>query len=107
MALLVVTVLPMAIWLLVSRVLPHPLVRWTDLVPGALLVGVGVQAFYQFATWFLAPKLANATQLYGLLGIAATVLSWLYALGRLMIGAVTLNASVLEQRATTSVSPAD
>ena len=74
-------------------------------MPGALLVGIGVQAFYQFATWFLAPKLANATELYGLLGIAATALFWLYILGRLMIGAVTLNASVREQRIATSPLP--
>ena len=104
-AIVVVTAIPFAIWLGISRLLPHPGVPWTDLVPGALLVGIGVQAFYQFATWFLAPKLANATELYGLLGIAATALFWLYILGRLMIGAVTLNASVREQRIATSPLP--
>ena len=43
---------------------------------------------------------------HGLLGIAATVLFWLYVLGRLTIGAATLNASLYENRAATE-PPAD
>jgi uncharacterized BrkB/YihY/UPF0761 family membrane protein len=101
-AFLVSTTIPFALWLAVTSRLPHPGVGWMDLVPGALLVGIGVQAFQQFAILFLAPKLANATQLYGLLGIAATALFWFYILGRLMIGAATLNASLNEQRSATA-----
>lgn len=97
-AFLVSTAIPFALWLVVTGWLPHLGAGWLDLVPGALLVGIGVQAFQQFAVWFLAPKLANATQLYGLLGIAATALFGFYILGRLMIGAATLNASLHEQR---------
>ena len=93
-------------WLVVSSWLPHRGIGWRDLVPGAVLVAIGMQAFYLFATIFLAPKLANATQLYGLLGIAATVLFWLYVLGRLTIGAATLNASLYENRVATE-PPAD
>lgn len=97
-AFVVSTTIPFALWLAVTSRLPHLGAGWMDLVPGALLVGVGVQVLQQVAMLFLAPKLANATQLYGLLGIAATALFSLYVLGRLMIGAATLNASILEQR---------
>lgn len=90
--------IPFGIWLIVSRILPNAATGWRDLVPGALLVGLGVQAFYQIATVILIPRLANATELYGLLGITATALFWLYVLGRMMIGAATLNVSVCEQR---------
>ena len=99
-----VAAIPFGMWLVVSGLLPHAGDDWRGLVPGALLVGIGLQAFYQFATRFLAPKLANATELYGLLGIAATALFWLYLLGRLMIGAATLNASIHEQRITTEAT---
>ena len=97
-AFLVSTTIPFALWLAVTSRLPREGTHWMDLVPGALLVGIGVQAFQQFATWYLAPKLANATQLYGLLGVTATALFWFYLLSRLVIGGATLNASLHEQR---------
>ena len=102
LAFLASTTIPFALWLAVTSRLPHPGVGWAELVPCALLVGIGVQAFQLFATVFLAPKLANATQLYGLLGIVATALFWFYILSRLMIGGVTLNASVREQHLATA-----
>lgn len=103
-AFLVSTAIPFGLWLVVSGWLPHLGAGRLELVPGAVLVGIGVQAFQQFAVWFLAPKLANATQLYGLLGIAATALFGFYILGRLMIGAATLNASLHEQRSAATPS---
>ena len=89
---------PFTIWLLVSRRLPHRTDGWLELVPGAALVAVGVQLLHLFTTYFLGPKLTSATQLYGALGIATTILFWLYIVGRLVIGGATLNASLEEQR---------
>lgn len=60
-----VTAIPFGIWPAVSSQLPRLGVGWKGLIPGALMVGIGAQAFHRFAIWFLAPKLANATQLYG------------------------------------------
>jgi uncharacterized BrkB/YihY/UPF0761 family membrane protein len=104
-AFLVSTSIPCALWLAVSSRLPHAAGGWKHLVPGALLVGTGAQAVQQLATWFLAPKLASATQLYGLLGIVATALFGLYILARLIIAAATLNASVGEQRSAAARHP--
>ena len=98
-AAVVTTAIPFAVWLAASRWLPHRGTSWTGLMPGALLVAVGIQAFYAFTTWFLVPGIANATELYGLVGIVATALFWLYVLGRLAIGAATLNASMYEHGA--------
>ena len=92
------TALPGAIWLAISRLPPHRVAMWRGLVPGAVLVAVGIQAFTIVTIWFLASKLASATALYGILGVAATFLFWLYILGRLFIAAATLNASLHEQR---------
>ncbi len=95
---------PFTAWLVVSGWLPRRGEGWRDLLPGAVLMAIGVETFYLVATWFLAPKLANATQLYGLLGISATILFWLFILGRLIIGAATLNLSLYENRIATRPS---
>ena len=68
-----------------------PFVRYS-ILRLTLLVAVGVQVFTIVTIWFLVPKLASATERYGLAGIAATMLFWLYVLGRLFIAAATLNA---------------
>ena len=101
-ATLAVIVVPFAIWLLVSKRLPHQDVGWMGLVPGAVLVAVGIEGLHVFTVFFLGPKLANATELYGVIGVVSTMLFWLYITGRLVIGAATINASLYEQRSQTA-----
>ena len=101
-ATLAVVVVPFAIWLLVSKRLPHQDVGWMGLVPGAVLVAVGIEGLHVFTVFFLGPKLANATELYGVIGVVSTMLFWLYITGRLVIGAATINASLYEQRSQTA-----
>ena len=92
-----VVVVPFTIWLLASRYLPHEDVGWMGLLPGAVLVAVGLEGLHLFTVYFLGPKLANATELYGVLGVVSTILFWLYIAGRLVVGAATVNASLYEQ----------
>lgn len=99
-ATIVATAVPFAFWLMVSGRLPHRGSGWRDLLPGAVVVAIGVHAMYLFTTWFLGPKLANATNTYGLLGVVATMLFWLYIFGRLVIGGATLNASLHDHRSS-------
>lgn len=89
---------PLLLWLAVSSRLPHRGSGWRVLLPGALVVALGVHAFYLFTLWFLGPKLDSATSTYGLLGIVATLLFWLYLVGRLVIGGATLNAAIVDRR---------
>lgn len=96
-----VVVVPFAIWLMASRYLPHEDVGWMGLLPGAALVAVGLEGLHLFTVYFLGPKLANATELYGVLGVVSTTLFWLYIVGRLVVGAATINASVYEQSTRT------
>ena len=96
-----VVIVPFTIWLVVSRQLPHHDVGWMGLVPGAVLVAVGLEGLHLFTVYFLGPKLANATELYGVLGVVSTILFWLYITGRLVIGAATINASLYEQSSQT------
>ena len=86
-------------WLLVSHRLPNVASGWLDLVPGAVVVAVGLQAMHLFTAYFLEPKLENATQLYGVVGVVTTLLFWFYVGGRLIIAAATLDVEFTAARA--------
>ena len=86
-------------WLLVTHRLPNAAASWVELVPGAALVAVGVQAMHVFTVYFLGPKLESATQLYGVVGVVTTALFWFYLLGRLIVAGATLNVEFAEMRA--------
>jgi uncharacterized BrkB/YihY/UPF0761 family membrane protein len=88
-----------AIWLWVSMNLPAAEnVPWTAFVPGAVLLGVGIEALHVFTVYFLQTKLANASELYGVLGLATTALFYLFLIGRGVVWAAELNAVVWEVR---------
>ena len=63
-----------AVWLWVTMWLPSKDVPWTAFLPGAIFFGLGVEALYLFAAYYLQIKLANASELYGALGLATTTL---------------------------------
>lgn len=87
-----------AVWWLASWLLPHDGAPWWALVPGALLGGVGVLAMHLVTVYYLAGKIESASEMYGSLGAAATVLLWLYLLARLIIVAAGLNATLWQRR---------
>lgn len=86
------------VWLWVSMWLPSADVPWTAFLPGAILFGVGLEALYLFTAYYLQIKLANASELYGVLGVATTALFYLFLIGRGVIWAAELNAVVWEVR---------
>jgi membrane protein len=66
--------------------LPRPDdVTWRDLVPGALLVGIGVAAMQAIVLGYIARKLSSSNELYGGIGTAIALLLWLYLLGRMLV----------------------
>jgi membrane protein len=74
--------------------LPHPEVRVRDLLPGAVLIAVGYQLVALAVLVWFAPQLGRSEATYGAFGAAATLLVWLYALARLVIGAAFLNTAL-------------
>jgi membrane protein len=84
--------------LLIMRLLPNRAERWRDLLPGALLLAVGTQLVHVAVVFYFAPKLERSSELYGVLGVSAVLLVWLYVLARLMTGAAFLNATIWERR---------
>lgn len=87
------------LWILASLVLPRREgVSVWSLIPGAVLVGVGTQLLYLFNVLYLNRKIASASAAYGALGVAASALLWLYLLGRLMVAAPVLNATIWQRQ---------
>ena len=78
--------------------LPHRSTAWRDLLPGALLVAVGLQLIHLAVVLYLAPKIGRSSELYGTLGAATVVLLWLYLVARLLVAAAFLNAALWERR---------
>jgi uncharacterized BrkB/YihY/UPF0761 family membrane protein len=108
---LVIMVAPLAaLWLLVSLRLPHGTASWKALLPGALLVAVGFQTLHAAVLYLLVPKLEKATSLYGGLGAVATLLFFMYVVGRIIVTAPILNAALNDeletQEAQGAVEPA-
>jgi uncharacterized BrkB/YihY/UPF0761 family membrane protein len=84
-----------ALWLLVSLHLPRADgTRWVDVLPGAVLVGVGGQALHLATVVYFVGRVASLGERYGSMGTALGVLSWAYMLGWLMTMAAILNAVV-------------
>ncbi len=87
------------LWLVLSWfLLPHRAERWLDLVPGALLVGLGVGAIGLVNTLVLFPWLAERQETYGVLGVAAGLLFGFFLIGRTMELSAALNATLDEER---------
>jgi uncharacterized BrkB/YihY/UPF0761 family membrane protein len=87
-----------AIWWGFSTRLPHGAASVFELVPGALVFGLGVQVLHLVAVYYLADRLTRASVLYGSLGIAAAILFGLYLVGRLIIAAAVLNAGLFARK---------
>ena len=84
-------------WLLVSLHLPHGTATWKALLPGAFLVAIGFEVTHGLVVYLLGPKLEKATTLYGGLGVVATLLFFMYVVGRIVVTAPILNSSLHEE----------
>jgi uncharacterized BrkB/YihY/UPF0761 family membrane protein len=88
-----------ALWLVVSMTLPHPSdLSWRAFVPGAVLVAAGMEVIHLATVLYLSHKAEQASASYGALGTSLVLLLWLYMLGRLIVAAAFLNATIYEQR---------
>jgi uncharacterized BrkB/YihY/UPF0761 family membrane protein len=80
-----------------SLLLPHGDASWRELVPGALLVALGLVVIHELIGSFLFPKLQESTQLYGVLGAMTTILFYMYWVSALVVSAATLNHSLRQE----------
>jgi uncharacterized BrkB/YihY/UPF0761 family membrane protein len=87
-----------AVWLGVSLLLPHGDAPWTALLPGALLMGVGLQVIHLGTVLFVAGRVERASETYGPLGVAFTILVWLFVICRVVVASAMLNATLWHRR---------
>jgi uncharacterized BrkB/YihY/UPF0761 family membrane protein len=86
------------VWLVMSLRLPHADAQWIDLVPGSLVYGIGILAVNAFNILLLGSIHSSRTSTYGTLGTAAAVLLSLFFIGRVMVSAAVLSATLFERR---------
>jgi uncharacterized BrkB/YihY/UPF0761 family membrane protein len=98
LALVLITALSFALWWRVSWKLPHAPAPARALVPGALLMAVGVDVLQLLTTYWIGYLVARKTSTYGAVGIALAVLLWVYILGRIVVGSAGLNAALWYRR---------
>jgi uncharacterized BrkB/YihY/UPF0761 family membrane protein len=94
------------LWLRISEILPHRDVPRRALVPGAVLVAVGLQGLHLFTAYYLADSAERATSVYGAIGAALAILLWLFIVARLMVGGAVLNAELAARRESSRRGPA-
>jgi uncharacterized BrkB/YihY/UPF0761 family membrane protein len=86
------------LWLWVSMRMQAPEVPWTAFLPGAVVFALGLEALQLFTVYYLAEKLASQSALYGALGLAASLLFFLFLIGRGVVWSAELNAVVWDLR---------
>jgi uncharacterized BrkB/YihY/UPF0761 family membrane protein len=78
-----------------ARSLPRPDgVGWPSLIPGAILLSVGLEVLRLATTLYFARKLERIDDLYGALGFAAVFMTYLYVVARLVVLGLMTNAAV-------------
>jgi uncharacterized BrkB/YihY/UPF0761 family membrane protein len=92
-ALLSAIFLAFAWWLL-----PHAAARWTEVAPGAVLVGLAVILIGIFNWLILYPWLSQKEETYGVLGVAAGLLFSFFLIGRTIELSAALNAVLAARR---------
>jgi membrane protein len=85
-------------WALICLRLPDRRTTWTDLIPGSLLVGLGLAVMHALSRVYIPRRLEQSSQLYGTLGVAGVILAWLLAIGQLIVSGAIVNSVWTEYR---------
>ena len=104
---LVFIVVPASVWLVLSsRFFVHAEgATWRDLLPGAVLVGIGIQVLHFITVYWITRLLESKSETYGAVGAGLAFLFWAYLIGRIFTAAAVLNAGAWQQRLRRSTSP--
>jgi uncharacterized BrkB/YihY/UPF0761 family membrane protein len=87
-----------AAWFLASWLLPRDQCALWALLPGALIVGLGVGVLQILTVTYVVHVVTRKSALYGAIGIALALLLWTYFAGRLLTAAIAANASLWKHR---------
>jgi uncharacterized BrkB/YihY/UPF0761 family membrane protein len=92
-------------WLVISIRLPHRDARWRDLVPGAIIMALGLELISNVGVYLISGQAESSQRTYGVLGVAATLLIGLYLVGRLVVTSAVVNAMIWERRSLVAGNP--
>jgi membrane protein len=82
------------LWWPIQHVLLGGRVGWRALFPGAALNGCGQAVVLGLSATYLPPAISRASAEYGLIGVAVPVISWLVALGLLLVLSAILSVEL-------------
>ena len=98
LALLLTAACAGAAWYLASWWMPREDCVWWALLPGALIVAVGVAVLHLLTLTYVVHVVTRKSALYGAIGIALALLLWTYFAGRLLTASIAANASLWKHR---------
>ena len=80
-----------ALFLVVFQVLNPERHPWRQLLPGAVVGGIGYTVLQGVGQWYVNRTVKGATDTYGTFAVVIGLLSWLYLLGQLLLYAAEVN----------------
>jgi membrane protein len=83
--------LDVVLFLWMFRTLTNAPVGWRDLVPGAVVGGIGLEILKLIGTVYVPRAVSSASALYGSLGVVFAILAWLALAARLVLYASVFN----------------
>jgi uncharacterized BrkB/YihY/UPF0761 family membrane protein len=87
-------------WLAVSMLMPRATSDPAVLLPGAVLVGATITGLQLVSQVYLPSRMGRASELYGAVGTTIVTLGWFFILGRVIVIAMCLDATVHERFGT-------
>src|SRR5262245_4405126 len=88
------TGLTVLVWLVLQHMLLGGRVSWSLLLPGAVLAAIGQQSLSLFSAVWMPHVIEQNAQRYGVIGVTFALLSWLTAVGILLVGAAVVSAEL-------------
>jgi YihY family inner membrane protein len=86
------TALSIALYLVVFRMLSPKHLRWWDLLPGAVVAGVGWQVLETVGVQLVQRQLRHSSQLYGTVGVVLGLIFFLVLVAQLTLYGLEINA---------------
>lgn len=85
------------LWIWTAKLVPNRHIGWSNLVPGAILGAVGLEALKAIGGFYIPRLIASSSALYGSIGVIFALLAWLYLLSRLAMYTAVLDVVLYEK----------
>ena len=97
-AFLLTIALNVAVFAGIFRILTVADVGWRDVLPGAVVAGLGWFALLALGSWLVDHQIRNASHVYGLFAVVIGLLGWIYLGAQLLLIAAELNVVLKRHR---------